>query len=42
MKRLNLLWAALIISQELSLMGISLHKRTIANILKENGTSQRT
>jgi hypothetical protein len=39
MKRSILLWGTLRISQELSLMGISLHKKTIANILKENGFS---
>lgn len=38
-KRSNLLWGALRISQELRLMGISLHKKTIAKILKENGFS---
>ena len=37
MKRSNLLWGALRISQELALMGISLHKRTISEILNENG-----
>ncbi len=37
MKRSNWLWGALRISQELRLMGISLHKKTIARILKENG-----
>ncbi len=37
MKRSNLLWGALRISQELNLMGISLHKRTVSEILKENG-----
>lgn len=39
MKRSNLLWGALRISQELKLMRISLHKKTISNILKENGFS---
>jgi hypothetical protein len=39
MKRSNLLWGALRISQELRLMGVSLHKKTISNILKENGFS---
>jgi hypothetical protein len=39
MKRSNLHWGALRISQELKLMGISLHKKTISNILKENGFS---
>lgn len=37
MKRSNLLWGALRISQELKLMGISLHKKTVAKILNENG-----
>ena len=37
MKRSNLLWGALRISQELRLMGIKLHKKTISKILKENG-----
>ena len=37
MKRSNLLWGALRISQELRLMGISLHKKTVGNILKDNG-----
>ncbi len=39
MKRSNLLWGALRISQELMLLGISLHKKTISRILKENGFS---
>ena len=39
LKRSNLLWGALRISQELRLMGISLHKKTISKILKENGFS---
>jgi len=33
MKRSNLLWGALRISQELKLMGIGLHKKTVAKIL---------
>ena len=37
LKRSNLLWGALRISQELRLMGISLNKKTVASILKENG-----
>ena len=37
MKRSNLLWGALRISQELRLMGISFHKKTISRILRENG-----
>ena len=37
MKRSNLLWGALRISQESRLLGISLHKKTISRILKENG-----
>lgn len=37
MKRSNLLWGALRISQELRLLGISFHKKTISRILRENG-----
>ncbi|MBT8374260.1 MAG: hypothetical protein KJN80_05045 [Deltaproteobacteria bacterium] len=39
MKRSNLLWGALRISQELKLLGILLHKKTVSRILKENGFS---
>ena len=37
MKRSNWLWGALRISHELLLLGICLHKRTIQQILRENG-----
>ena len=37
MKRLNPLWGALRISQELKLLGVSIHKKTIQRILKEFG-----
>jgi transposase len=37
MKRSNWLWGALRISPELRLLGISIHKKTISKILKENG-----
>lgn len=37
MKRANWSWGPLRISQELLLLGFSLHKRTIERILKENG-----
>ncbi|MBF0316513.1 MAG: helix-turn-helix domain-containing protein [Oligoflexia bacterium] len=39
MKRCNWGWGALRISQELALMGIKVHKKTIQRILKENGFS---
>ena len=37
MKRSNWIWGALRISQELRLLGISVHKKTIARILREYG-----
>ncbi|MBT8374681.1 MAG: integrase core domain-containing protein [Deltaproteobacteria bacterium] len=37
MKRSNLLWGALRISQELKFLGISIHKKTVSRILRENG-----
>jgi len=37
MKRSNWSWGALRIAQELALLGISLHKKTVQRILKENG-----
>ena len=37
MKRSNWSWGALRISQELGLLGISIHKKTVQRILQENG-----
>ena len=37
MKMSNLSWGALRISQELKLLGISIHKKTVQRILKDNG-----
>jgi putative transposase len=37
MKRANWRWGALRISQELALLGISLHKKTVQRLLRENG-----
>lgn len=37
MKRANRSWGALRISQELALLGLSVHKKTVQRILKENG-----
>ena len=37
MKRRNPLWGALRISQELKLLGVSIHKKTVQRILKEFG-----
>ena len=37
MKRANWGWGALRISQELALLGIALHKKTVQRLLKENG-----
>jgi len=37
MKRANWAWGALRIAQELALLGVSLHKKTVQRILRENG-----